>query len=73
MKQVSYGSSTPEPVFEKGYPKHEAYYDYMVRKSREEDERLGIDHRSPDQKIRELTDRIKQLEVDMAHVLKEQR
>jgi len=69
MKPVSNGSSAPDPVFEKGYPKHEGYYQYMLRKSREEDERLGIDHRSPEQKIRELTERIKQLEVDMAHVL----
>lgn len=69
MKPVSNGSSAPEPVFEKGYPKHEGYYKFMLRKSREEDERLGIDHRSPEQKIRELTERIKQLEVDMAHVL----
>ena len=58
MKPVSNGSSAPEPVFEKGYPKHEKYYEFMLRKSREEDERLGIDHRSPEQKIRELTERI---------------
>lgn len=69
MKQVLNGTSVPEPVFEKGYPKHEGYYNYMLRKSREEDERLGIDHRSPEQKIRELTERIKQLEIDMAHVI----
>ena len=74
MKPVSNGSSAPDPVFEKGYPSYEpvnreGYYDFMLRKTREEDERLGIDHRSPEQKIRELTERIKQLEVDMAHVL----
>jgi hypothetical protein len=58
MKQVSTGSFVREP-----------YYDYMVRKNREEDERLGIDHRSPEQKIADLTKRIKQLEIDMAHVI----
>jgi len=58
MKQVSTGNFVREP-----------YYDYMVRKNREEDERLGIDHRSPEQKIADLTKRIKQLEIDMAHVI----
>ena len=61
MKQELHGSST-----------RESYYDYMVRRGREEDEKLGIDHRPDSMKIKELTQRIKQLEVDMAHVLKEQ-
>lgn len=60
MKLVSNGSSVPE---------REGYYNYMLRKNREEDERLGIDHRSPEQKIKDLTERIKQLEIDMAHVI----
>jgi hypothetical protein len=70
MKQASNGNFIREAVFEKGYPSYEAvnresYYDYMMRRSREEDG----DKRTPEQKIMELTDRIKKLEVDMAHVL----
>lgn len=59
MKQMSNGNST-----------RESYHDYMLRKMREEDQRLGIDHRSPDTKIKELTNRVKQLEVDMAHMMR---
>ena len=59
MKQMSNGNST-----------RESYYDYMSRMMREEDQRLGIDHRSADTKIKELTDRVKQLEVDMAHAVR---
>lgn len=58
MRQVSNGTFTREP-----------YYDTMVKKMREEDEKLGIDHRTPEQKIADLTKRIKQLEIDMAHVI----
>jgi|TARA_B100000902_G_C27092547_1_gene804587 hypothetical protein len=41
----------------------------MLRRMREEDAKEGIDHRTPEQKIAELTERIKQLEIDMAHVI----
>ena len=63
-----------EPVFEKGYPSYEAvnqerYYDYMLRKSREADAAEGIDHRPDRALIRELQEKVKRLEIDMAHVL----
>ena len=58
MRQVSSGNFIREP-----------YYDTMIKKMREEDEKLGIDHRTPEQKIADLTKRIKQLEIDMAHVI----
>lgn len=60
MKQVLNGTSVPN---------REGHYDYMLRRMREQDAIEGIDHRTPDQKIAELTERIKQLEVDMAHVI----
>tara|TARA_Y100000385_G_scaffold284082_1_gene341437 strand:- start:1442 stop:1576 length:135 start_codon:yes stop_codon:yes gene_type:complete len=41
----------------------------MLRRMREEDVKEGIDHRTPEQKITDLTKRIKQLEIDMAHVI----
>ena len=41
----------------------------MLRKSREEDERLGIDHRPPETRIKELEEKVKRLEIDMAHIL----
>ena len=47
----------------------EGYYDYMVRMSREEDIKNGIDNRSDRQLIKELQEKVKRLEVDMAHVL----
>ena len=59
MKQTSNGSST-----------RESYHDYMLRKMREEEQRLGIDHRSPEAKIKDLANRTKQLEIDMAHMMK---
>lgn len=49
----------------------EGYYDYMVRKSREEDAKLGIDNRSDRQIIKELQEKVKRLEIDMAHVLEQ--
>ena len=60
MKQVLNGTSVPN---------REGYYDYMLRRMREEDVKEGIDHRTPEQKIADLTKRIKQLEIDMAHVI----
>ncbi len=60
MKQVLNGTSVPN---------REGYYDYMLRRMREEDVKEGIDHRTPEQKITDLTKRIKQLEIDMAHVI----
>lgn len=50
--------------------KRESYYDYMLRKSQEEDKRLGIDHRSDRTLIHELSDKVKRLEIDMAHLLR---
>ena len=60
MKQELNGSSLP---------KREGYYDYMVRRNREEDAKLGIDNRSDKSIINELENRIKKLEIDMAHLL----
>lgn len=49
----------------------ESYYDYMVRMSREEDIKNGIDNRPDRALIRDLENRVKQLEIDMAHVLEQ--
>ena len=58
MKQVSNGAFA-----------RESYYNYMSRRMKEEDAKEGIDHRTPEQKIVDLTKRIKQLEIDMAHLI----
>jgi hypothetical protein len=41
----------------------------MLRKSREADEAAGIDHRSNRALIKELQEKVKTLEIDMAHML----
>jgi len=58
MKQVSNGAFA-----------RESYYDYMSKRMKEQDKIENIDHRTPEQKIADLTKRIKQLEIDMAHVI----
>ena len=49
--------------------REERYYDYMLRKCREADQEAGIDHRSNRTLIKELQEKVKTLEIDMAHLL----
>ena len=49
--------------------REELYYDYMLRKCREADEEAGIDHRPNSVLIKELQEKVKTLEIDMAHLL----
>jgi len=41
----------------------------MLRKSREADAEAGIDHRPDRMLIKELQEKVKRLEIDMAHLL----
>ena len=50
--------------------REERYYDYMLRKCREADEAADIDHRSDRALIKELQQKVKTLEIDMAHLLR---
>ena len=51
----------------------EPYYDYMMRRSREEDAKLKAQEElEKKQEIIELKERITKLEVDMAHLQAEQ-
>lgn len=49
--------------------REERYYDYMLRKCREADEAADIDHRSDRALIKELQQKVKTLEIDMAHLV----
>ena len=77
MPKVSQEDLT-SPVYEKGYPSYEAvnregYYDYMKRRSREEDEKLRIDNNtaypykgwSQDAVVSDLRKRADQLRKDI--------
>jgi len=62
------GNNDTGPVFEKGYPKHEGYEDYMKRRMREEDDKNYKP--SVEQQLREIRDDIKQLQIDIAYMMK---
>ena len=55
------------PVFEKGYPRHEGYEEYMKRRTREEDEK----HFKPsvEQQLSDIREDIKQLQIDVAYMI----
>lgn len=55
------------PVFEKGYPRHEGYEEYMKRRMREEDEK----HFKPsvEQQLLDIKQDIKQLQIDVAYMI----
>ena len=62
MKQKSNGVSSQ---------KREGYYDYILRRYREEEAELSVDER--ENLIADLKFRIHRLEEDMAHVLRAKR
>jgi len=62
------GNNDTGPVFEKGYPKHEGYEEYMKRRMREEDDKNYKP--SVEQQLREIRDDIKQLQIDIAYMMK---
>lgn len=58
------------PVFEKGYPRHEGYEEYMKRRMREEDfTRYPVLPEIMDQ-IKNLQKRVKALETEIAYMKK---
>lgn len=58
------------PVFEKGYPRHEGYEEYMKRRMREEDfTRYPVLPEIMDQ-IKDLQERVKALETEIAYIKK---
>jgi len=58
------------PVFEKGYPRHEGYEEYMKRRMREEDfTRYPVLPEIMDQ-IKDLQKRVKALETEIAYMKK---
>jgi len=70
------GNNDTGPVFEKGYPRHEPYEEYMIRRMREEDELtrkyptfgdvLEICDRI-EEKLLLLEKRMKKVETDIAY------
>jgi len=62
------GNNDTGPVFEKGYPKHEGYEEYMKRRMKEEDDKNYKP--SVEQQLREIRDDIKQLQIDIAYMMK---
>lgn len=70
------GNNDTGPVFEKGYPRHEGYEEYMKRRMREEDEKMA---ENAPEKIDRIVDRIiykldllekrmKNVETDIAYI-----
>jgi len=62
------GNNDTGPVFEKGYPKHEGYEEYMKRRMKEEDDKNYKP--SVEQQLHEIRDDIKQLQIDIAYMMK---
>ena len=70
------GNNDTGPVFEKGYPRHESYEEYMKRRTREEDAKMAqnapveaidrIVNRIID-KLDLLEERMKTVETDLAY------
>lgn len=72
------GNNDTGPVFEKGYPKHEGYEEYMKRRMREED---ALTKKYPTfgdvletcdriiEKLEMLEQRIKNVETDVAYTV----
>jgi len=72
------GNNDTGPVFEKGYPRHEGYEEYMKRRMREEDIKMA---QNAPEKITQVVDRIidkleileqrmKNVETDIAYMYK---
>jgi len=70
------GNNDTGPVFEKGYPKHEGYEEYMKRRMREED--MKMEKNIPEKvdrvverimwKLDLLEKRMKSVETDVAYM-----
>jgi len=62
------GNNDTGPVFEKGYPKHEGYEEYMKRRMKEEDQK---NYRpTVEEQLREIKEDIKNLQIDIAYMMK---
>ena len=62
------GNNDTGPVFEKGYPRHEGYEEYMVRRMKEEEfTKYPVLPDIMDQ-IKNLEERVKSLETEIAYM-----
>lgn len=62
------GNNDTGPVFEKGYPRHEGYEEYMLRRMKEEEfTKYPVLPDIMDQ-VKDLQERVKLLETEIAYM-----